>query len=258
MAELRNLQERFLSYLRYADSAVEADVSGDSVEERSRRLSIYYNAYRIRLRDCIETDHPVLGIYLGDEWFEQLAAAYIDARPSTNTSLRNFCDQLPDFLRNEQPFATKCELSSLAEFERLLMDVFDAPGASRWSDEHLTAICPQDWPGLTIGFHPSVCCFVTDWNVVEIWQAVKADRTPPKAREGAEQAWLLWRNQAKLTEFRSLPMDEYAMLQSARIGSEFSTVCASLLASHSEEDAAPRALTILRRWVADGLVIATA
>lgn len=253
---LQTLQERFLNYVRFADTSIETDISGDTAEERSRRLSIYYNAYRIRLRDCIETDHPVLGIYLGDDWFEKVAAAYIDACPSTHTSLRFFCDSLPEFLRTNQPFAMKPELSQLADFERLLMNVFDAAGASRWPDEHLATIQADDWPGLTIRFHPSVHCFVTDWNVVEIWQAIKADRTPPKATKDVKQGWLLWRNQERLTEFRSLPMDEYTMLENARIGAKFSAVCEVLLEWHSEEDAAPRALAILRRWVADGLIIA--
>jgi hypothetical protein len=49
------------------------------------------------------------------------------------------------------------------------------------------------------------------WNEVEIWRAIKAQQTPPDAVLGDKRAWLLWRNQKRLTEFRSVPMDEYTL-----------------------------------------------
>ncbi len=64
MTDLRNLQQRFLNYLLGADQAIVEDIAGETDEHRERRLSIYYNGYRARLRSVVESDHSVLGIYL--------------------------------------------------------------------------------------------------------------------------------------------------------------------------------------------------
>lgn len=97
MSDLRALQGRFVNYLRFADTAIAADVAAATSDECARRLSIYHNAYRIRLRGSIETDHPVLGIYLGDDGFEKMAAAFIHDNPSHVTSLRNFATRFRSF-----------------------------------------------------------------------------------------------------------------------------------------------------------------
>lgn len=255
MSELRELQSRFLSYLRDADAAIEADIAGSSSAECSRRLSIYYNAYRVRFRDSIDTDHPVLGLYLGDDLFDRMASAYIDACPSRFTSLRHFCDQLPAFLAREEPFAAYPVLADIARFERRLMDAFDAADAPRHANTFLKTLAPEQWPELRLQFHPSVLRFETSWNSVEIWRALKADREPPEARSGDRHVWLIWRNRSRLTEFRSLPVDEHAALSSALDGASFATVCEVLLQSYEEARVATRALELMRSWFDAGLLV---
>jgi hypothetical protein len=257
MANLPDLQQRFLNYLLHADDSIANDIVGGSHDERARRLSIYFNAYRIRLRGSIEIDHPVLGVYLGDDGFETLASAYIAKHRSANTSLRHFCDQLPEFLRTEPPFADILVLSEIARFERALMDVFDAADAQVIDMSALSDIPAEQWPELTLQLHPSFRCFVTEWNCVEIWRAIKAERTPPDAVCADKQAWLLWRNTDRLSEFRSVSVDEYEVLRTAAEGGTFAVLCEVLLEWHSPEDVASRAWSLLGKWVDSGLITAT-
>ena len=203
MAGLPDLQQRFLNYLLQADDAIADDVVGGTAEDRARRLSIYFNAYRIRLRGSIEVDHPVLGVYLGDDGFETMASAYIAKHPSSNTSLRHFCDALPEFLRTEPPFSDIPILGEIARFERALMDVFDAADADVANLDSLSETPAEAWPEMTFQLHPSTRWFLTDWNCVEIWQAIKTEQTPPDAIAGDKRAWLLWRNTERLSEFRA-------------------------------------------------------
>ncbi len=258
MSELRELQQRFLDYLTHTDEAIAKDI--ESVDEvvRARRLSIYYNAYRIRLRGSVEIDHPVLGLYLGDDLFEKMVSAYIDAYPSNQTSLRHFCDQLPAFLKLHEPFASNKVISNLAVFERLLMDVFDEAGARRLDHDFLSTLPAAQWPSLTLTFHPSLREFVTPWNSVEIWQAIKAESTPPPASEGKHKAWVVWRNRERLPEFPSLPMDEYSLLNAAKAGQSFANLCEQLLEWHGEDAVASRAFSILQEWLKRGWIVATA
>lgn len=255
MADLGALQRKFVDYLRHADMTIADDIVGGTSEERARRLSIYYNAYRIRLRASIETDHPVLGVYLGDDGFERMAAAFIDQHPSCETSLRHFCDALPDFLRLQAPFSGIGMLAELARFERLLMEAFDAADADQAGDDFLSSLPAEQWPGLVLQLHPSVHSYVSSWNSVDIWRAIKAERTPPDAQQGEKSAWLLWRNRELLTEFRSLSVDEYSMLVSVLNGECFAQVCESMLEWHREDQAAARVLSILRDWIGSGLIV---
>ena len=255
MSELRRLQEGFLHYLRHGEDAIEADIIGKDGQECRRRLSIYYNAYRIRLRAGIEMDHPVLGRYLGDEGFDTMAAAYIDAHPSAYRSLRHFADRLPVFLRETKPFSGHPVLSEIAAFERRLLDVFDAADDAPLAPSVLASLPADRWPALTFRFHPSLHDFVTEWNAVEIWQALTNDNDPPDAVRSDGQAWLMWRSRERLSEFRSMTVDEYQLLTAARDGANFAELCESLLEWHAEDDVAARALSILRVWLSHGVVV---
>jgi hypothetical protein len=254
MLKLNELQSRFMDYLLHADESIAEEIASDTSHERARRLSIYFNAYRIRLRGSMEIDHPVLGIYLGDEGFEQMVTAYINAQPSTQTSLRHFCDRLPDFLRQHSPYQEIGELAPLAEFERMLMDVFDAADSPVDSMDSLISLPPEQWPSMRLDFHPSVRIYQTPWNCVEIWRAIKAGEAPPQASQGDSQAWLLWRNTERLSEFRSLPMDEYVTLEHALRGVAFAGICEALLEWHEEHEVAQRAFALLNIWLSTGLI----
>jgi len=256
MTKLSTLQRRFLDYLQHADMSIVTDIAAGTDDECQHRLSIYYNAYRIRLRGSIETDHPVLGVYLGDDGFERLATAYIDKHPSAETSLRHFCDSLPEFLRQQSPYSRIAVLAQLATFERLLMDAFDAADATPLTSDFLSSLAPEQWPQLTLRLHPSMRIFTTDWNCIDIWRAIKAKRVPPEPQQDNHRAWLVWRNQERLTEFRSMAVDEHAMLQGVVNGENFAAICTLMLEWTREDAIADRVLSHLRRWIDAGLIVA--
>lgn len=253
-AALRRLQRDFLAYLLHDDAAIATQITGSDQQERTARLSIYHSAYRQRLRSCMETDHPVLSVYLGDELFDRLVACYVVQAPSRQPSLRQFCDRLPRFLSTTAPFSEHPVLSDLAHFERRLLSVFDAAEAPRVQRTALLHLPPAAWPGLGLRFHPSVERFTSTTHCVPIWQALKGDRTPPAAAAGSRQHWLIWRNRERVSEFRGLQQDEHAALAAAMAGGRFAEICQGLLQWHELEPATQRAAALLARWIEDGLI----
>jgi hypothetical protein len=131
MTVLRSLQESFADAVRSGARAFEDEVTAQGRVPATVRVDIYRNAYRMRLRECIETDHEMLGLYLGDALFDEMVATYVPTHPSRATSLRHFCDRLPAYLATTPPFSESPQVASLAGFERLLMDAFDAADAPR-------------------------------------------------------------------------------------------------------------------------------
>ena len=235
-----------------------ADIAQHVVEHgsinRTARLHIYKNAYRMRLKETIENDHQMLGMYLGDDLFEQMVSGYVTAYPSNKTSLRNFADALPNFLANHTPFKNHPIISELAHFERLLMVAFDAKDAARFTRQRLLEIPHEQWPSLVFRFHPSVQIAAFNFNTVETWQALKQQHAPEPAKHAAN-VWLLWRNNERLTQFRTLSQQEHSLISLMLSGDDFAQLCEQLLSQSTDEDISQLALNYLLSWVDDGILI---
>ena len=98
MTRLRNLQLRFQDYLLGSSEDIERDIVSTEDARAEHRLGAYYNAYRIRLIDCLAIDYSALETILGRNAFEELALDYLDLYPSTQPSVRWFGRHLPEYL----------------------------------------------------------------------------------------------------------------------------------------------------------------
>ncbi len=254
MANLRELQRAFAGYVLRSEDGIEQHVNHDQALSGEQRLSIYKSAYRQRLRATIQTDHAVLGTYLGDALFETLVDGYLAASPSRSPSLRQFCDALPAYLARHAPFHDHPVLSELAGFERALLGAFDAASAPRIEPAVLTQLPAEQWPAMSVGFHPSLSQFRASLNTVQIWQAIKAGQTPPEAAATGAGTWLLWRNAERLTAFRSAGEQERAAIDCCRQSGDFTQMCATLMQYYPEVDVAAKALGLLSAWLNDGML----
>lgn len=250
---LHSLQQQMMNYLTDDKSAVAQHVVEHGGISREARLHIYKNAYQMRFKETIDNDHQILGMYLGDDLFDQMVSGYIKAYPSNNTSLRNFADSLPTFLANQIPFKDYPLISELAHFERLLMVAFDAKDANHFTREHLLEMPHKHWPSLVFRFHPSVQIAMFNFNSVETWQALKQEQAPEPAKQAAN-IWLLWRNNDRLTQFRSLSQQEHHLMTMMLNGHDFASLCDNLLSQSPNEDISQLALNYLLSWIDDGIL----
>ncbi|UTW45216.1 putative DNA-binding domain-containing protein [bacterium SCSIO 12696] len=256
MTELAELQQRFIEFLTAVDTGSTMDdlVQDDPQLGADVRLNIYRNAYRLRLRETIDNDHEMLGFYLGDDLFEQMVAGYIQNHPSQHRSLRQFANQLPQYLATTEPFKSHPIIGEIAAFERLLMDVFDAPEANRASLEQLQQLAPEQWPQMQLRLHPSVQFFNARWNSVESWQRLRAEQAPEPATEQPDSLWLLWRSPERLSEFRSCDALEWNSLQLAVRGANFADLCAQAAEDLPEEQVGQTMAGQLQEWLRCGVV----
>ena len=254
MPELKKLHGSFLDYLFDKESDISDFISDHGGINKTERLNIYRFAFKKRLTDVIDNDHPILGKYLGDELFEQLVDNYVIHHPSKQTSLRHYCDQLPQFLASHSPFSEHPILAEIAQFERLLMYAFDASASERLRIISLQTIPPEHWPSIKLRFHPSMQLLTASWNSVESWQALKSNKTPEQATEQEVSYWLIWRNKDRLTEYRSIPYTEWHTLQNFLCGKQFSEVCEQLLDWYDEQRAPYQVVDYLRQWFKDHLI----
>lgn len=247
----RRLARRILDAERDRD-----DLAGLIVEtpgmSRAVRLSIYADAYLLRLDEALRGNFPKLHLLLGDDDFYALTEAYAAAHPSRRRSIRWFGDRLADFLAATPRYAGLPLLAELARFEWTLGLAFDAADAETVALTRLHTLADHEWPDLKVAFHPAFARLDHQWNTVAVWQALDADETPPRPQPHA-QGWQCWRDELT-PRYRSQDEDEAALCRALQDGLPFGLACEVLLARHDEDAAPGIAAACLGRWLAEGVV----
>ena len=256
MSGLARLQGEFQDYLLRGTPAIEERVVGSARVPVETRLGIYAGAYGSRLIDALGSSYPALAALLGEEDFQALGAKYVRSHDSRYFSIRNYGDELAEFLGEHSDYAEVPLLAELARFEWTLCAVFDAADAQPLSAATLTRIAPAHWPGLRLAFHPSVRRLSLRWNVPQLWKALTDEGERPELAVTAEPVeWLAWRQDLG-SYFRSLAGGEAAALDAARSGESFGGLCELLAATHGAERAPAEAAALLAAWLNAGLVVA--
>ena len=253
MNSLAALQRRFMGSIVQRDHRVASDLRSEGGIDVALGLGIYSHAYQARLREVLGNDHGALSSYLGDVLWNELCAAYLATHPSQHRSLRQFGDALPEFLALHFTFKGHVEIAELVRFERSLLDCFDSRDVPLATWKQLQQLPAADWPSLRIEFSSSVRRLSMASNAIAIWIALKANRLPTTERVEPSE-WLCWRDAELVTQFRSLDVEEAALLDFFLGGGGFSDACEYLLAWHPADDVPSRAVGHLARWAEDGLV----
>ncbi|HEY0943263.1 MAG TPA: DNA-binding domain-containing protein [Steroidobacter sp.] len=250
---LLELQRDFQRHVMHGHERIIDAVVGTDRVPSTLRLAIYSEAYRLRLTDALASTLPRLQQLLGKDEFEALAREYIDLSPSCYPSIRWFGDRLPQLLRRSFPEAPWLE--ELASWEWAIAAAFDGANAEPIGADALAAVPPEDWPALRFQFHPTVQCLQMRTNAPVLFKALTTETELPEAVTLDElQPWLVWREQLK-TQFRSLTADENAALEVARSGGTFEALCDSLCDWHKVDAVPAQAASLLKRWVADQMII---
>lgn len=256
MNNLNTLQEAFQASILHADDCVDDSILGTERVSATTRLSIYSEAYRLRLIDALADNYPALHGLLGDEAFDRLARAYITGHPSQQPSIRWFGDRVAEFLRATPPYRDRPELSDLARFEWTLREVFDAQDSDVLAIEDISALPAESWPGMRIRLHPSVRRIDLHWNAPAMWTAADRGEPPVQPVESARPvAWVLWRKELN-QYFRSADPIEAWALDAVRDGRPFAALCEGLCRWLDTTDAPLRAAGLLKAWVNEQMIAA--
>ncbi len=288
MNPLLDLQTEFQSYLLHGGTRMQGRVSGTVNASASTRLAIYYDAYRLRLLEALDSNYPVLHAWIGDNDFEALGLAYIQAYPSRNFSIRYFGHRLSEYLASEQTYRDKPYLHEMAALEWALSEAFDAQDSLTVTLGDIATIPLDAWPTMRLQLHASVRRLNVQWNIMTIWNAIKAciateesvisyqrktheassfvfagtnretrdDSTwniPAPAVGASPQSWLIWRQDLK-TYFRSSSVDEGWAINTIIGGSDFADVCEGLCEWIDPQNVASHTASLLKRWVTDGMI----
>lgn len=217
------------------------------------QFDVYRQAYRARLRAALRDNYEVLPRVMGDDAFDALAHAYIDAQPSRHYSLRWFGHQLSAFMAASETLLPHPALRDLAQMEWALGTAFDAAPAPVLEPAELSSLPVQDWPGLRLALHPTVQLLALIWAVGPVWHALKAEQNDVPAPDALAHHLLVWRAGLK-PQWKSLTEVESIFVQGLQAGHTFGQLCETLAESVGEEQAAQTAVTILRELLSAGAI----
>lgn len=237
-----------------ATATMEPAVRDDVTASAAYRLSVYANAYRLRLIEVLGNDFPVCKAWLGTAAFERCARACIAVQTSAHPSVRWFGRRFADWLRTAEP---QPGLAELAAFEWAQGEAFDAADAELAVIDDLMGLSAEAWPALPLRLHPSARLIALCGNAPAQLRAHQCGAAIPEyAPSDTTAHWLLWRHGLGV-RWRSTAADEAAALALLRTGAPFAAVCEALAAGTPDPAAASlRAARLLKRWIQDGLLLA--
>jgi hypothetical protein len=249
--DLAQLQRAFQQHVLSGDVAISKLVSGSQAVPVRERLQVYAQAYQLRLVEALSHNYPRLLQLLGDDQFANLAREYLKNYPSSTPSVRWFGSHLHELLERE--YAETPALRDLALLEWSIASAFDAADIAPLEAQKLASLAPDQWPSLRFVFQPSVQLLITGSNAVSLFKALADEQPVPPPTSESQASWLVWR--AELTpRYRSLGEDEAAALRAALSQGTFEEICEALSSWHEADDVAVRAITLLKTWIAEGLL----
>jgi len=145
----------------------------------TERMDVYASMYFWRLVDILVEDFSGVMHAMGDCCFRGLATDYLVAHPSTHYSLTMLGAAFPEYLRSERgELANHVFLSELAELERAIEVVFDAPRAEAVPLDALLSIPAESWPQVRFTLIPAFQLLAFEYPTNEYFQAVREDSDP--------------------------------------------------------------------------------
>jgi hypothetical protein len=247
---LAQLQTALGAYILHGQESILPAIVEQGGLTAKDRLGIYHTAYRLRLLEVLQDHFAQTLAYMGDDFFESQALAYIQAHPPAHDNLRHYGAQWPQWLAQQHPQDT--DMADLSRLEWALRHTFDAPDTPvlTWAD--VTALTPSQWDRLGFTLAPGAHVLRLEHAVISLWQSL-ANQDIPEPVQALCHDVLVWR-QGWQPHFRSLDPEEARALRELLAGQSFNAACATALQSHTDTDAATLASQWLQRWMAEQLL----
>ena len=250
---LKDLQTNFQHILLDAEC-----IFADWVRESARglssqdRLDIYHNAYRIRLIDVLLDTFEHTAVYLGDDWFHHLAAAYVQSQYSTYSNIGLYGREFPHFLAEQ--LADDKEVSELALMDWKLRRAFDGADSAVMTHDDLQHLATAESGSIRLQPVPTLSISQQHFNTLDIWHAINHDQHPPVVERLLQPIDILIWRKGHSPHFRSLAKIESAAIACVCSGDTLEAIGAALEKDFPDVDVVTEFGVMLHRWLDDEII----
>ncbi|WP_020180557.1 DNA-binding domain-containing protein [Methylopila sp. M107] len=148
--------------------------SGDTRPER--RFAVYRNNVAVSLAGAIAKRFPAVQRIVGDEFFAELARAYVAGHRPRSPVMMSYGDDFPDFVALAPGLDELPYLADVARLEAARTRAYHAADAEPLGAEAFAALDPEALDRAALTLHPSVETVRSARPVVTIW-AMNAGET---------------------------------------------------------------------------------
>ncbi len=250
LPSLAQLQSALGAYILHGRIEIMSDIVDQGGLSAQDRLGIYHTAYRLRLLEVLQDHFEQTQAYMGNDFFESQALAYIEAHPPSHDNLRYYGQQWPQWLAEQHPQDT--DMADLSSLEWALRNAFDAADAPTLTWADVASLTPAQWDQLGFAFAPGAQVLTLRHDVIPLWLAL-SQGTPPAPVSALAHDVLVWR-QGWQPHFRSVSIEEAHAIRGMQAGQSFNAACAKALAAFNAQDATQLTSQWLQQWMAEQLL----
>jgi hypothetical protein len=148
------------------------------------RLRVHRNNTLHGLTDPLAATFPVVKQLVGEDFFERLAHDFIRAAPPKRADLLLYGQDLPGFIAGYAAAASVPYLADMARLELALAVAENAADREPMAPADLQCFAPEQLERLKLATHPSLRFVVSDFPLLEIWQAHQGEPHPVDLGKG--------------------------------------------------------------------------
>lgn len=213
---------------------------------REARVSIYADAYFIRLLESLGADFAAVRRAAGETAFRQLVADYLLRHPSTSPHVGDLGSLLPTFLRTHALAQTHPYLPDLAKLEWNVLRSIYSRRLPPLEVSRLRDIAEDAWPKAKLLLDPTVRLISTEWTV---------DRL--RAQKGSahrHRRWLIIYRDDVWVEVKSIDGPQWFALERLQENKTLEQVCQDLSDVFQQETEQLPIMEWFGGWIRDGIV----
>jgi hypothetical protein len=183
------------------------------------RIEIYGNMYFWRLQDCLDGDFQSVKYAVGDAEFAEMTKAYLVKYPSRYYNLNRLGDRFAAYIREQKSHPHRIFLAELAELERAIEVVFDAPRAPSIKRSAIRRIPVEHWPQTRIEFIPAFSLHAFTHPINAFVDAVRKNSGP--AMPARQKTWVAVYRKNHQVWRMDLNRQQFTILRALKAGRTF-------------------------------------
>jgi hypothetical protein len=216
------------------------------------RLGVYHHAYRARLIDVLFDTFSHTAAYLGDDWFRQLAATYVQHNLSGDPNIGQYGTTFAAYVAQDLP--DDPDVAELALIDWTLRRAFDGPDARPLTHDALQQLAQQPDEAIRLQPVPTLTLLTQRSNSLHIWRAIDTDEQPPQAETLKTPITVLVWRKGHAPHFRSTTPFESCALGIVESGRTLNHLGESLSTQFPDIDVAVQFGELLGQWIDDQLL----
>ena len=205
MQLLADRQRHFAAAILDPSLAVPPHLVGPDGEPSPKRFAVYRNNVVVGLTEALRANFPVACRIVGEEFFQEMARAYISSYPPHSPILLDYGISFAGFIADFEPAASLPYLPDVARIERAWTEAYHAHEAEPIDAEVLASIPSDQTANICFAVHPSLRIVRSQFPALTIWRMNVDDGVPaPLDLDSAGEDALVLRPTANV-EVRSMP-----------------------------------------------------